>query len=116
MYRTNVFSDLLAEDDPGFNQRTHGSAGSGNQIAHVDRTGIHLYATCFDACEIQNIVYEIGKTHEFANLRDWFRALYEVLLGEEQGPRFGTFTRLYGVRETAALIRRALAGEDLSKA
>ena len=66
--------------------------------------------------DLQNIVYEIGKTHEFANLRDWFRALYEVLLGEEQGPRFGTFTRLYGVRETAALIRRALAGEDLSKA
>ncbi|MDO8839006.1 MAG: lysine--tRNA ligase [Parvibaculum sp.] len=66
--------------------------------------------------DMQNIVYEIGKTHEFANLRDWFKALYEVLLGEEQGPRFGTFAKLYGVRETVALIRRALAGEDLSKA
>lgn len=64
--------------------------------------------------ELQNGVYEIGKEHGFENLRDWFRALYEVLLGESQGPRFGSFIALYGVKETAALIRRALAGEDLS--
>ncbi|MEQ9143213.1 MAG: lysine--tRNA ligase [Parvibaculaceae bacterium] len=66
--------------------------------------------------ELQNGVYEIGKEHGFENLRDWFRALYEVLLGESQGPRFGSFIALYGVKETAALIRRALAGEDLSAA
>ncbi len=65
--------------------------------------------------DLQNAVYEIGKAHGFEQLRDWFRALYEVLLGEAQGPRFGSFIALYGVRETAALIRRALAGEDLSK-
>lgn len=66
--------------------------------------------------ELQNIVYDIGKNHAFEKLRDWFGALYEVLLGEAQGPRFGTFVKLYGVKETVALIRRALAGEDLSKA
>lgn len=66
--------------------------------------------------EYQNIVYEIGKAHAFEPLRDWFKALYEVLLGEQQGPRFGSFIALYGVNETAKLIRRALAGEDLSKA
>lgn len=66
--------------------------------------------------ELQNLVYEIGKAHGFENLRDWFRALYEVLLGEAQGPRFGSFIALYGMKETAKLIRRALAGEDLSKA
>lgn len=65
--------------------------------------------------ELQTLVYEIGKAHAFDNLRDWFRALYEVLLGEAQGPRFGSFIALYGIKETAALIRRALAGEDLSK-
>ncbi|KAB7741258.1 lysine--tRNA ligase [Parvibaculum sedimenti] len=65
--------------------------------------------------ELQNIVYEIGKTHGFENLRDWFRALYEILLGEAQGPRFGSFIALYGVKETVSLIRRALAGEDLSR-
>lgn len=66
--------------------------------------------------ELQNIVYEVGKAHPFEKLRDWFKTLYEVLLGEEQGPRFGTFVKLYGVSETVTLINRALAGEDLSQA
>ncbi len=66
--------------------------------------------------EIQNLVYEIGKSHDFANLRDWFKALYEVLFGESQGPRMGSFVALYGVEETRTLIDRALAGEDLSAA
>jgi lysyl-tRNA synthetase class 1 len=67
-----------------------------------------------DAEAIQNEVYEVGKRHGFANLRDWFRALYEILFGQEQGPRMGSFVELYGVDETARLISRALAGEDLS--
>ena len=66
--------------------------------------------------DIQNFVYEVGKSHDFENLRDWFKALYEVLLGQSQGPRFGSFVALYGLDETAALIRRALAGEDLAQA
>ena len=69
-----------------------------------------------DAEAIQGEVYAVGKGHPFDNLRDWFRALYEVLFGQSQGPRFGSFAALYGVRETAVLIRRALAGEDLSAA
>ena len=64
--------------------------------------------------DIQNQVYEIGKVHEFENLRGWFKALYEVLFGQSQGPRFGSFAALYGVDETAALVRRALAGDDLT--
>ena len=64
--------------------------------------------------EIQNIVYAVGKENGFENLRDWFKALYEVLLGESQGPRFGSFVALYGVEATVALIEQALAGEDLS--
>ena len=61
---------------------------------------------------LQNLVYEAGKTNGFAdNLRDWFKAIYEVLLGASQGPRFGGFIELYGVRETRALIARALKGE-----
>ena len=44
-------------------------------------------------------------------MRGWFAALYEVLLGASQGPRFGGFIALYGVDETVALIDRALAGE-----
>ncbi|MGM0584497.1 MAG: lysine--tRNA ligase [Pseudomonadota bacterium] len=60
---------------------------------------------------LQDLVYEIGKKHGFEPLRDWFRALYEVLLGASQGPRFGGFIALYGVAETADLIERALKGE-----
>ena len=66
-----------------------------------------------DAEAIQTEVYEIGKRHPFADLKSWFRALYEVLLGQSQGPRMGSFIALYGRDETIALINRALAGEDL---
>ncbi|MBS7542123.1 lysine--tRNA ligase [Ancylobacter oerskovii] len=41
----------------------------------------------------------------------WFSALYELLLGEKEGPRFGTFVAAYGIPETRALIARALSGE-----
>ena len=64
---------------------------------------------------IQTEVFAAGKAHEFENLRDWFQALYEVLLGQSQGPRFGGLAALYGVPETIRLIERALAGEDLSE-
>ena len=49
-------------------------------------------------------------------LRQWFKALYEVLLGAEQGPRMGAFIKLYGRDNVVRLIERALAGEDLGKA
>jgi len=62
-----------------------------------------------DAAEIQNLIYEIGKTHGFENLRDWFKALYEVLFGQSQGPRFGSFVALYGIRESIDLIEAGLA-------
>ncbi len=63
-----------------------------------------------DAEVLQSMVFAVGKDHGFEPLRDWFRALYEVLLGQSQGPRFGGFVALYGVTETVALIDRALAG------
>jgi lysyl-tRNA synthetase class 1 len=60
--------------------------------------------------DLQNAVYEIGKREEFGfgNLRDWFKALYETLLGSSQGPRMGSFIALYGVAETRKLIAEAL--------
>ena len=42
---------------------------------------------------------------------DWFNMLYQVLLGEDRGPRFGSFVALYGVDNTRALIADALAGK-----
>ena len=64
-----------------------------------------------DAEELQSMVFAVGKEHGFEPLRNWFKALYEVLLGASQGPRFGGFIALYGVDETVALMDRALAGE-----
>jgi lysyl-tRNA synthetase class 1 len=57
---------------------------------------------------IQELVYEIGKRPCFPDLKAWFRTCYEVLLGSEQGPRMGSFIRLYGIAETIALINRSL--------
>ena len=59
---------------------------------------------------LQSVVYAIGR-ERFDPMRAWFTALYEVLLGASQGPRFGGFIALYGVPETIALIDKALAGE-----
>ncbi len=63
---------------------------------------------------VQNVVYEIGKSHGFEPLRDWFKAIYEVALGQTQGPRFGSFAALFGCAETAVLIRTALSGAFLT--
>jgi len=70
-----------------------------------------LPADLQDAEAIQNEVYEAGKAAGFEPLRGWFTALYEVLLGQSQGPRFGSFAAIFGLDRTLALIDRALAGE-----
>jgi lysyl-tRNA synthetase class 1 len=63
-----------------------------------------------DAEALQTLVFACGRDR-FEPLRDWFTALYEVLLGASQGPRFGGFIALYGVKETIALIDSALKGD-----
>ncbi|WP_375571964.1 lysine--tRNA ligase [Ahrensia marina] len=75
-----------------------------------------------DAQTLQGAVYEVGRTH-FPDPNKpnkdgtpgvsvtWFSALYQILLGEEKGPRFGSFVELYGVPETRALIAKARAGD-----
>ncbi|HEX6860428.1 MAG TPA: lysine--tRNA ligase [Caulobacteraceae bacterium] len=63
-----------------------------------------------DAETIQNEVYAVGKEHGFEPLRAWFQALYEVLLGQSQGPRFGSFAAIFGLDRTIALIEEKLRG------
>ena len=69
--------------------------------------------------EIQQKVYDIGRRDPYTTTQKdgsigvaqtWFNMLYQVLLGEERGPRFGSFTALYGIANTRALIAKALAG------
>lgn len=61
--------------------------------------------------DIQNIVYAIGKDphYGFEQLRDWFKALYQTLLGADQGPRMGSFIALYGIENSRRLIAEALS-------
>ncbi len=91
------------------------AAGSVERAALADlAAALRSLPVDADAEIIQTEVYEVGKRHPFETLRDWFRALYEILLGQSQGPRFGSFVALYGLAESIALIERALAGEDLA--
>ncbi|GAO40228.1 lysyl-tRNA synthetase class I [Sphingomonas changbaiensis NBRC 104936] len=63
-----------------------------------------------DPQSLQDAIYEIGKEHfGKESLRDWFKALYETLLGSSQGPRMGSFIALYGIENTRKLIAEALA-------
>lgn len=63
---------------------------------------------------LQTQIYEIGKRYFADNLKGWFAAMYETMLGQKQGPRMGSFVALYGKAETAKLIRRVLAKENLA--
>jgi lysyl-tRNA synthetase class 1 len=71
--------------------------------------------------EIQNVVYEIGRREPFLDAvkkgkdgrpgvsLDWFNMLYQVLLGQEKGPRFGSFVAVYGLANAVVMIDGALA-------
>lgn len=58
---------------------------------------------------LQTLIFSIGKKYDFENLRNWFRAIYEVCLGQSQGPRFGSFVSIFGTRETSNLIIESLS-------
>ncbi len=76
------------------------------------RDQLAAYDGPIDDESLQSVVYAVGRDR-FDPLRDWFKAIYEVLLGASQGPRFGGFIALYGVQETVVLIDKGLAGELL---
>jgi lysyl-tRNA synthetase class 1 len=58
-----------------------------------------------DASELQNLVFQIGKNHGYEkNMREWFLALYQILLGQDQGPRMGSFIALFGVDNFVKLV------------
>ena len=82
----------------------------GVEVAALERLDRELAAVPADATAtaLQNIVYAIGNEGGFEQLRDWFKALYETLLGSSAGPRMGSFIALYGVEPSRALIREAL--------
>ena len=59
--------------------------------------------------EIQTKIYTTGKENGYSdNLRDWFKLIYEVFFGEENGPRMGFFISFFGVKETIDLMKKKL--------
>ncbi|WP_369025554.1 lysine--tRNA ligase [Qipengyuania sp. RANM35] len=88
-------------------------APTANEAAALQALDAYLAAAPADASaeDLQTEVYEIGKREEygFENLRDWFKALYQTLLGSDQGPRMGSFIALYGIANSRKLIAEALA-------
>jgi len=62
-----------------------------------------------DASTIQTLVFEIGKNHGYEkNMRDWFSALYQILLGQNEGPRMGSFIALYGIDSFIKMIDKTV--------
>jgi lysyl-tRNA synthetase class 1 len=92
-------------------QRRAPTASEAAALARLDAALAGMTADA-GAEAFQTVVYEVGKDESFgfASLRDWFKALYETLLGSSQGPRMGSFIALYGLDNTRALLAEALAG------
>lgn len=62
-----------------------------------------------DGALLQNLVFQVGKNHGYeAKMRDWFLALYQILLGQDQGPRMGSFIALFGIENFVKLVEEKL--------
>ena len=66
-----------------------------------------LHQDC-DASEIQQVILDVGKTNGYENNRDWFKLIYEVLLGSQSGPRLGSFFSLLGKDKTVEKFNEVL--------
>ena len=87
----------------------HGFRQSEN-IKHSLEETLNNFMDVTDPEIIQSEIYRIGREYQFELMRDWFCSIYEVLLGQKDGPRFGSFVLIYGVENTQKLIMEALAG------
>jgi len=102
-YAINYFHDFVKPAKtfrPATEQEAKAMRDLSDRLAALDASA--------DAEAIQHEVFAVGKDHGFDPLRTWFSALYEVLLGQSQGPRFGSFVALYGIEETRRMIAEAL--------
>ena len=114
--QTQPFLDRLVRHAIAYYQDRVRPTKHYRQPNDAERTALQdLAATLADlppdspAEAIQTAVFAVGKRHAFPELRAWFGCLYQVLLGQEEGPRFGGFVALYGIAETVSLIKQALA-------
>ena len=104
-YAVNYYQEMVRPTKtyrlPTAEERTHLTALKTAMVALPENA---------PAEDIQSAVYATGKAAEYENLREWFSCLYEVLLGQPQGPRMGSFFALYGKAKSEQLIQDALDG------
>jgi lysyl-tRNA synthetase class 1 len=105
-YAVTYYQEMIR---PGKSYRAPNDA----EITALQDLDSRLESLASDAAaeDIQSAVFAVGKDAGYEPLRDWFSCLYQVLLGQNEGPRMGSFIKLYGVAETRALIRSAVAGD-----
>jgi lysyl-tRNA synthetase class 1 len=114
-YAVNYYRDFVAPTKK-FRQPTDGERAALQDL----RDALSQLPATSTAEDIQNLVYEIGRREPFLDLvkkgkdgrpgvsLDWFNMLYQVLLGQEKGPRFGSFVAVYGLANAVAMIDGAL--------
>src|SRR6186713_2079560 len=115
-YAIHYFRDFVAPTKK-FREPTDGERVALNDL----RDALGQMPEGATAEEIQNVVYEIGRREPFLDTvkkgkdgrpgvsLDWFNMLYQVLLGQEKGPRFGSFVAVYGIQNAVNMIDGALA-------
>ncbi len=115
-YAINYYRDFVAPTKK-FREPTEGERAALQDL----RDALSNMEAGASAEDIQNVVYEIGRREPFLDAikkgkdgrpgvsLDWFNMLYQVLLGQEKGPRFGSFVAVYGVANAIAMIDGALA-------
>ncbi|MDG1996042.1 MAG: lysine--tRNA ligase [Emcibacteraceae bacterium] len=85
-------------------------APNANEVKALEmlRSAINSMDDTAEAGDLQTAVFSIGKENNYENLREWFSALYEILLGQKEGPRMGSFIALYGKDKFTELVNQAL--------
>jgi lysyl-tRNA synthetase, class I len=115
-YAINYFHDFVRPEKK-FRQPTEAERAALSDL----RDALSQLPADATAEQIQDVIYEIGRREPFLDHKkkakdgkpgvslDWFNMLYQVLLGQEKGPRFGSFVAVYGVQNTVDMIDGALA-------
>ena len=115
-YAIHYFRDFVQP------KKTFREPNAAERVALIDlRDGLSQLAPDATAEAIQDVVYEVGRREPFLDQKkkgkdgkpgvslEWFNIIYQVLLGQEKGPRFGSFVAAYGIANTIDMIDGALA-------
>lgn len=110
-YRRDKMLEELVESSVKYYQKFVKPTKSFRAPTDVESNALKDLFTELDACDdretaadLQNVVFEVGKKYFEDNLKAWFACIYEVLFGSKEGPKIGSFIKIYGVRKFQDLI------------